>query len=225
MSSHKWCCYIFFCCCCHGSYKEIITLPMLFVFFIAASICHSCGMPGNGECHPHLHFCSTLPKWVETAGHYTLVWDIGHPAMLHNSACRWNRAFMWKKGLLHCTSMWKMQAMRMAQRIPSRHSAAMSWSSQSCRPTLNAARKGVHAICTHTHTHTHIHILKQILDIAVTGNFFPFLGFAGGYHSNRYYSKIITGNSDPCWVPCWVHGTTQTFIFLLDDSTFYSASN
>ena len=60
------------------------------------------------------------------------------------------------------TSMWKMQAMRMAQRIPSRHRAAMSWSSQSCRPTLNAARKGVHAICTHTHTHPHTH--KQTLD-------------------------------------------------------------
>jgi hypothetical protein len=46
------------------------------------------------------------------------------------------------------TSMWNIQEMRMAQRIPSRHRAAMSWSSQSCRPTLNAARKGVQAICS-----------------------------------------------------------------------------
>lgn len=38
----------------------------------------------------------------------------------------------------------------------------------------------------HLHTHTQTYILKQILDVAVTGNFFPFLGFAGGYHSNRY---------------------------------------
>ena len=32
----------------------------------------------------------------------------------------------------------------------------------------------------HLHTHTHTQILKQILDVAVTGNFFPFLEFAGG---------------------------------------------
>lgn len=40
-----------------------------------------------------------------------------------------------------------MQAIRMAQRIPSRHSMAMLESSQSCNPTLKAARNGVQAIC------------------------------------------------------------------------------
>lgn len=43
------------------------------------------------------------------------------------------------------TCMEKMQAILMAQRIPSRHSEATSVSSQSWRPTLKAARKGVHA--------------------------------------------------------------------------------
>ncbi len=43
------------------------------------------------------------------------------------------------------TWMVKMHAILIAQRIPSRHRKATSVSSQSCRPTLNAARKGVHA--------------------------------------------------------------------------------
>ena len=47
--------------------------------------------------------------------------------------------------------MLKMQAIRMAQRIPSRHSVATSGSSQSCSPTLKAASRGVHASYTHTH--------------------------------------------------------------------------
>lgn len=38
-----------------------------------------------------------------------------------------------------------MQAIRIAHRIPSKQREATSVSSQSCRPTLNAARKGVHA--------------------------------------------------------------------------------
>lgn len=41
--------------------------------------------------------------------------------------------------------MLKMQAIRIAHRIPSKQREATSVSSQSCRPTLNAARKGVHA--------------------------------------------------------------------------------
>lgn len=45
------------------------------------------------------------------------------------------------------TCMLKMQAILIAQRIPSRHRDATSWSSQSCRPTLNAANRGVHANC------------------------------------------------------------------------------
>jgi len=44
------------------------------------------------------------------------------------------------------TVMWKMQAIRIAHLIPSRQSDAISGSSQSCNPTLNAARKGVQAI-------------------------------------------------------------------------------
>jgi len=44
------------------------------------------------------------------------------------------------------TVMWKMQAIRMAHLIPSRQRDAISGSSQSCNPTLNAARKGVQAI-------------------------------------------------------------------------------
>lgn len=43
------------------------------------------------------------------------------------------------------TCMQKMHAILMAQRMPSRHSEATSVSSQSCRPTLKAARNGVHA--------------------------------------------------------------------------------
>lgn len=43
------------------------------------------------------------------------------------------------------TCMEKIHAILMAQRIPSRHREATSVSSQSCRPTLKAARKGVHA--------------------------------------------------------------------------------
>jgi len=35
----------------------------------------------------------------------------------------------------------------MAQRIPSRHSEAIWALSQSCSPTLKAAKNGVHAIC------------------------------------------------------------------------------
>lgn len=45
------------------------------------------------------------------------------------------------------TSIWNIQAIRMAQRIPSRHSVAMLESSQSCNPTLKAARNGVQAVC------------------------------------------------------------------------------
>jgi len=41
--------------------------------------------------------------------------------------------------------MLKMQAILIAHRIPSKQSEATSVSSQSCKPTLNAARKGVHA--------------------------------------------------------------------------------
>lgn len=47
--------------------------------------------------------------------------------------------------------MLKMQAILMAQRMPSRHSEATSGSSQSCSPTLNAASNGVHA---NYNTHT-----------------------------------------------------------------------
>lgn len=43
------------------------------------------------------------------------------------------------------TCMPKMHAILMAQRMPSRHSDATSWSSQSCRPTLKAASRGVQA--------------------------------------------------------------------------------
>lgn len=43
--------------------------------------------------------------------------------------------------------MWNIQAMRIAQRMPSRHREAISGSSQSCRPTLKAARNGVQPIC------------------------------------------------------------------------------
>lgn len=43
------------------------------------------------------------------------------------------------------TCMLKMQAILMAQRMPSRHREATSGSSQSCSPTLNAASKGVQA--------------------------------------------------------------------------------
>lgn len=46
------------------------------------------------------------------------------------------------------TVMWNMQVILMAHRRPSRHKEATSASSQSCKPTENAARKGVHAICT-----------------------------------------------------------------------------
>lgn len=45
------------------------------------------------------------------------------------------------------TCMLKMQAILMAQRIPSRHRDATSGSSQSCSPTLKAASRGVHASC------------------------------------------------------------------------------
>lgn len=38
-----------------------------------------------------------------------------------------------------------MHAILMAKRMPSRQREATSVSSQSCKPTLNAARKGVHA--------------------------------------------------------------------------------
>lgn len=41
--------------------------------------------------------------------------------------------------------MLKMQAILMAQRMPSRQSEATSGSSQSCSPMLNAASNGVHA--------------------------------------------------------------------------------
>ena len=43
------------------------------------------------------------------------------------------------------SDMWKMQAIRMAQRMPSRHREETSKSSQSCKPTLNEARNGVQA--------------------------------------------------------------------------------
>lgn len=43
------------------------------------------------------------------------------------------------------TCMLKMQAILIAQRMPSRHREATSWSSQSCKPTLKAASKGVQA--------------------------------------------------------------------------------
>lgn len=46
------------------------------------------------------------------------------------------------------TVMWNMQVILMAHRRPSRQREATSASSQSCKPTENAARKGVHAICT-----------------------------------------------------------------------------
>ena len=51
---------------------------------------------------------------------------------------------VWSSQDLH-TCMLKMQAILMAQRMPSRHSEATSGSSQSCSPTLYAASKGVHA--------------------------------------------------------------------------------
>lgn len=43
--------------------------------------------------------------------------------------------------------MLKMEAILMAHRMPSRHREATSGSSQSCKPTLKAASKGVHASC------------------------------------------------------------------------------
>lgn len=45
------------------------------------------------------------------------------------------------------TCMLKMQAILIAQRIPSRQRDATSWSSQSWSPTLNAASRGVQASC------------------------------------------------------------------------------
>lgn len=45
------------------------------------------------------------------------------------------------------TVMWNIQVILMAHRRPSRQREATSASSQSCKPTENAARKGVHAIC------------------------------------------------------------------------------
>lgn len=47
--------------------------------------------------------------------------------------------------LFSSTWMEKMHAILIAQRMPSRHSDATSVSSQSWRPTLKAARNGVHA--------------------------------------------------------------------------------
>jgi len=44
------------------------------------------------------------------------------------------------------TVMWKIQAILIAQRMPSKHNIAISRSSQSCNPTLNAAKNGVHVI-------------------------------------------------------------------------------
>lgn len=43
------------------------------------------------------------------------------------------------------TVIWKIQAMRIAHRRPSRQRVAISGSSQSCRPTLKAAKKEVQA--------------------------------------------------------------------------------
>lgn len=53
----------------------------------------------------------------------------------------------------------------MAQRIPSRHSVAMLESSQSCNPTLKAARNGVQAVCNQIEKDTAKTLLMYIYKV------------------------------------------------------------
>ena len=60
---------------------------------------------------------------------------------------KWNKvAHFLKKKKSTLTCNWKMQDIRMAHLIPSRHNVIKLTSSLSCKPILNAAKTGVHAI-------------------------------------------------------------------------------
>ena len=69
--------------------------------------------------------------------------------------------------------MWKMQAMRIAQRMPSKHKLAISESSQSCSPTLNAAKNGVQHNCKWEQVPGHRQLYTKLPSISLHVHIFP----------------------------------------------------